>query len=63
MKFDGVAIINVSNVHGRFIQLVKRNPKFSKRTAHQEERFVVIATITKKQASALGNMLIINGAK
>ena len=63
MKFDGVAPTVVTDRNGTYIEILKRNPKFNKRTAHKEERLVTIARISKKQANALGNLLIIASAR
>jgi hypothetical protein len=61
MKYDGVATRSVTDEHGEYVEIVKVKRKYNKNGKHKESRFITIAKITKKQANALGNLLIIAG--
>jgi hypothetical protein len=53
-RYDGVAIYTTTNA----IVLTKRNPKFSLKTKSREEATIDLARVNKKQALALGTLLI-----
>lgn len=60
-RFDGIAPVVVTENGETYIELMKRNPKFNLRTRHREEPLVLVARITRKQATACGMLLIRHG--